>query len=444
MINQKKSWFWLGLLLLVLPTIGLGCQKNITPEPVTLNYWRVFDNDDSFKEIIANYKKSHPYVTINYRKLRFEEYEQLILEGLAEDKGPDIFSIHNTWIGKYQSKISPLPPTTSVAEQRIEGTFRKKEITEIQTKRSLTPAEASQSFIDVVGNDIVRKNEKGEEQIYGLPLGVDTLVMFYNREILNNSGISTVPENWTDFLKDVARITKLNEAGQIVVGGAALGTANNIPRFSDILSVLMMQNGAEMTDKNNYATWQLVPKSFPNKSYVPGVEALRFYTDFANPTKEAYTWNEQMPDALEAFTQGRVAFFFGYSYNVPIIQSQAPQLNWGMAKIPQADSANNQNNFANYWVETVSKKSKNQDVAWDFIQFAANAKNVKPYLESSGKPTALRSLIDEQLKNHDIEPAVSQLLTSKSWYKGKDSGQAEKALADLITAVINGTGTLEK
>jgi len=428
------------LLFLALPALGLGCQQRVTPKPVTLNYWRVFDSEDTMKGIIDAYHALHPYVTIKYKMLRYEEYEQQFLEALAEDRGPDIFSIHNTWVGKYQSKITPLPATTTLATATSSG---QNPNYAMQTKPTASPSTIRQAFIDAVGKDVIRQSSDGKEQAYGLPLGVDTLALFYNKDILNSAGIATPPEDWTQFLQAVARITKLNEAGQIVVAGSALGTANNIPRFSDILSVLMMQNGANMTDARGYATFQLVPAQFPNKTFVPGLEALRFYTDFANPTKEAYTWNSTMPDALEAFTSGRVAFFFGYSYQIPIIRSRAPQLNWAVAPIPQADAVNNKVNFANYWVETVSKKSAHPDLAWDFLQFAAKAENDRSYLAASGKPPALRSLIDEQKGDALREPFASELLTAQSWYRGNDPATAEASFDDLITAVVNGTTDLK-
>ena len=147
-----------------------------------------------------------------------------------------------------------------------------------------------------------------------------------------------------------------------------------------------------------------------------------------------------MPEALEAFTQGRVAFFFGYAYQQPALNNH-PELRWGVAPIPQADAVNNRVNFANYWVETVSKKSTHQNEAWDFVQFATRAEAAKNYLKVAQKPAALRSLIDGQKSDPFLSSFAGELLTAKSWYKGKDVGLAEQAMADMITgtpAALNG------
>jgi ABC-type glycerol-3-phosphate transport system substrate-binding protein len=94
-------------------------------------------------------------------------------------------------------------------------------------------------------------------------------------------------------------------------------------------------------------------------------------------------------------------------------------------------------NFANYWVETAMAKSKNINEAWDFIQFAAKPENVKSYLEKTKKPTALRSLIEEEKEDPDIGIFAKQLLTAKSWYKGKDAVAMEKIFNDMIDEMLS-------
>ena len=441
---RLRSLILLTLLTLSLPTLGLACKSQVQAPPVKLTYWRVFDGPDTMADIISDYRRVHSNVTIEYRKMQYEDYEQQIINALAEDRGPDIFSIHNTWIGKYQPKIVPLPKTVTLPFQIVQQNLIGQDvITELRTIPTITPATIRKDFVDVVGRDVIRTvptpDRRTTEQVLGLPLAVDTLVLYYNKDILNATGIATPPATWTDFLKDVTRITRLDDKGNIIVAGAALGMANNIPRFSDILTALMAQNGAVMTNATGYATFTLPPPQSPNKNFHPGVEAARFYTDFASPTKEAYTWNASMPDALEAFTQGRVAFFFGYAYHLPTIRSRAPQLNWGVTSLPQADPERNTVNVANYWVETVSKKTAHPSEAWDFIQFAAKAAEAQKYLAKAQKPTALRSLIQQQLQDPLLEPFANQLLTAQSWYRGRDAGLAEEALAQMVTSILNST-----
>lgn len=443
-MQQKRSLIILTALVLLLPSLGLGCQSSVRQAPVKLTYWRVFDDPDNLKEIIASYRSIHPYVTIEVKKIRYEEYEQQLLNAFAEDRGPDMFSLPTTWIGKYQSKLLPLPPKVTVTTQTISGGFKKDVISTRVTSPTITPTTIRTRYVDTVPIDVIRIAPGADgktvgEQVYGLPLALDTLALFSNRDILNAANIPVIPQTWTDFLKAVSKITKFDNQGNIILAGAALGTANNIPRATDILAALMRQNGAVITNAAGHPTFHLPAPGSTDKTFLPGIEALRFYTDFASPTKEAYTWNANMPDALEAFTAGKVAFFLGYSYQVPIIRAASPQLRFDISPIPQADAEHNPANFANYWVETVSKKTKHVNEAWDFIQFATNAPAVGAYLKATGKPTALRSLITQQTADPAIAPFAEGLLTAKTWYHGSDPASAEQALSDLITETIAAT-----
>jgi multiple sugar transport system substrate-binding protein len=448
---MKKRLSILVLILLVVATSGFGC-KTVSQDvqqkmqPITLNYWRVWDGPDDFDQIIKNYNAQHSFITINYRKLSYDEYEQALLDALAEDRGPDIFSIQNTWVKKYQTKISPMPDSISMVYPVVQGTLKKEIVPELRTTKSITPADVKDSFVDTVYTDVVLNdtNDNNKPKIYGLPLSIDTLAMYYNKDLLNNAGIAQLPAYWNkEFQQDVKKLTKQDLKGDLIQSGVGLGGSSNIERSSDIMAALMMQNGAIMMDGNS-VSFNTIPPIFQERGYNPGMEAARFYSDFANPSKEVYSWNDQLDNSLKHFTDGKLAIFFGYSYHLPVIQAQAPKLNFGIAKFPQIEGNTNEANVANYWVETVSNKSKYKNEAWDFIQFMTTQQDqVKTYLDKTKHPTALRSLIADQLNDDDLKVFASQLLIAKSWYHGKDFISADKAINEMIDAIIANPEHLE-
>jgi len=451
---MKTKIITLSLLFIFLLTSGFGCKlvdqkTQEAMKPITLNYWRVWDGPDAFEEIFSAYKALHPFITINYRKLRYDEYENELLNALAEDRGPDIFSIHNTWLKKYKNKITPLPPTTTLAYPITQGTIKKEVIPQLRTTKSLNAKDIKNNFVNIVYRDVAglifnEATKKYEEKIYGLPLFVDTLAMYYNKDLFNNAGLAQSPAYWNnEFQQAVKKTTKQDTKGEIIQSGAGLGGSNNIERYSDILSVLMMQNGSVMADDDSgQVLFNKIPPSFKDQSYNPGLEALRFYTDFANPAKEVYSWNKNLDDSLNLFAQGKLAIMFGYSYHLATIRAQAPKLNFAITKLPQIEG-NTPVNFANYWVETVSSKSQHLNEAWDFIQFATKAEQAKTYLDKAKRPTALRALINEQIDDDDMGVFAEQVLTAKSWYHGADSAAAEKMFAEMIDAAVLGQDKIE-
>lgn len=438
MKTRFKPFAFLALASLLVLTgqgcIGGGGQAATLPT-VELDYWRVFDGKDTFDPVIDAYRLQHPNVRINYRKLRFDEYETELVRAFAEGRGPDIFSVHNTWMREYQDLMMPMPPSVTIVQQEQRGTVRKELVTVAVEKPTVSQKTLNANYVEAVPEDVVLPYQPdprtaAENRIYGLPLSVDTLALYYNKDLLDAAGIAVPPSTWAEFQQDVTKLTAINEAGDVLQSGAAMGTADNVERSADILSLLMLQTGTQMTDERGRIAFNTIPDDVPEGVF-PGLNALEFYTDFANPTKEVYTWNDSFPNSFDAFANGETAFFLGYSYHAPLIRTAAPKLNFAVAQAPQIANSR-EVNFANFWVEGVSAQTENPDWAWDFVMFAADEENVINHLTEAGKPTALRALIDDQSEDENLGPFAEQVLTAESWYKGSDADAAEQAFRDLI------------
>ena len=395
--------------------------------PKTLTYWRVQDSQGNLDPIINSWRSKHPNITIQYRTLRYEEYEQALLEAWAKGVGPDIYSIPNTWVHKYQEFINPVPPATGMAYYSIVKSMGIKEEQKIEYLEtpSIQLTQLANNFVDSVYQDVVIA-----DKIYALPYSVDNIALFYNKELLNQAKIPLPPTTYSEFLTDVKKLTKVDSEGNIVQAGTALGGTENIPRASDILFLLMLQSRTTLSEPINF----LAPVT-GDPLTIPAANALEFYAQFADPNKDVYTWNDELPNALEMFAQGKLAFFFGYSYNIPLInQLSGGRLSYGTTNVPQL---NQDLNYANYWVETVAMSSKYSNEAWDFLQYATRAENVVSYLESSGRPTALKALIDVQREDFLLRPFVEQSLVAKNWYHGKKPNLMEEYIADAINSVVD-------
>lgn len=427
---------------------GVSCTRGTPADvvaatrPFTLQFWGVFDDSDAFEATIARYRALRPHITVEYRKLRPEEYERVLINALAEDKGPDIFMVHNTQMTEYQTKLLPLPTSLTLPVREQQGTIQKQVVTVLREVPSMSIRQLQSQFVDVVAEDVVLPREEtttgGGRQtvnrIYGLPLSVDTLALYFNKTLLNQAGIPEAPRSWGEVQAAARnkRLTVYDASQRITQSAIAMGTAANVERAVDVLQLLMMQNRTSMVDENGTVAFNRRPASAVGELN-PGAEASVFYTDFANPVKEVYTWNDTMPSSLEAFAGGRTAMFLGYSYHLPVIRARAPKLEVGIAPIPQIGD---EINFANYWVNGVSEKSEHPDEAWDFVQFMAAQDQAKSYLDTTKRPTALRALVGAQREDLDVGVFAAQALTAKSWYHGHDAAAMETAFKELIKDVL--------
>jgi ABC-type glycerol-3-phosphate transport system substrate-binding protein len=438
------------VLLIALVTVGQGCTRGPDASAVAasqrtdIRIWGVVDDLDAYDAILSDYRKIRPYANIEYRRFRLEEYEEALVNALAEDRGPDIFLIHNTWVTKYMPKIQPMPASTKVAQQTIQGTLKKEVVYQLTTEPTVSLRKYKTDYPDVVAQDFIRRVNVStvqdktdiQERVMAIPMSVDTMAMYVNKDLLNAAGIATIPETWEDFQTAIKKLVKQDAQGNILQAGAAIGTGVNVERSPDLLAVLMMQNGAEMSAEDGSPTFDRIPAALADsRDFPPAYQALQFYTDFANPSRDVYTWNNQQPNSLDAFIQGKSAFFFGYSYHLPIIRARAPRLNLALASMPQI-TGNPVVNIANYWGWAVSKKTKSSDLAWNILNFMRTPEESKKFLDVSGHPAALKSQLPEQLENENVGIFASQVLTAKSWYRGNDPRAADAAFVTMIETAL--------
>jgi len=214
---QRGLFSRLTCLGLALCVLGAGCTQG--PDEATiaaskkadLKIWAVIDDADVYDKIIRDFHTLHPFTTIEYRRFRLEEYEDQLLNALAEDRGPDVFLIHNTWVGKYMPKIQPMPPTTKIAVQVVVGTLKKEVQYQLETQQSVTLRDFKNDYPDVVAKDFLRTinvspttdKRDFQQRVVGMPISVDTLGMYVNKDLLNAAGIATIPETWDAFQEAV-------------------------------------------------------------------------------------------------------------------------------------------------------------------------------------------------------------------------------------------------
>lgn len=433
---------------IVLITSGILKRPPSSAPAVSLTYWTVFDETADLQKLVDAYKAQRPYVTIKVEKIPEEEYEQRLITAWAKDEGPDLFSIPNTWVRKYTDFIKPLPTSLSVYQYKTHKVFFRNQIEVSPVSiASLTLTQLRQRYVDVVTSDVALQLTKRDTQkIYGLPLSTDNLVLYYNRDLLNAAGLAQPATTWKEMTEQAPKLTILDGQNNILQSAIAMGTADNVNRATDIWSLLALQNGTVMIDRDNNKV------KFNDSVSQFGIRALDFYTDFADFAKEVYSWNRTLPTSLDAFAQGKAAYFVGYRYHQKMIEDQAPTLNVAVAPIPHINSDGTDAllsssglptpvNFAYYPVETVAQKSKHPNEAWDFIQFATAEGGVKSYLEATGKISALRSLLVTQQAVPETEAFAKQALTAQSWYHGIDAVATENYLKLMIDSVAANTAS---
>lgn len=390
-------------LFIALLFIGIvpGLRSNETPDiSGSLTIWGT-DDPAAIEKLTGAYAGIHPNVAITYTQMDEASFEEDVVEALAAGKGPDIFLIENSSVPKQSAKLSYLT-NDQFPLARLDAEFPKAIETDLAFNASTT---------------------------FALPLYLDTLVLFSNKDLLDNAGIATPPTTWESLEAVIPRLRQVDASQKILKSAIALGGSNkSVTRATEILTLIMLQDGVEMVKEN------LTDAVFANE----GESSLAYYTNFANPGSPDYTWNDEMKKDIDAFASGDVAMMIGFAEDAELIKEKNPFLRFSISPMLQRKDAALAVNYPRYHAFAVPAASPNAWLAWDFVGTAAlNASIMKPYLEETGRTPALRSLLAEQSENRETGFLAQQALTAKTWTQ-PDAKAVKKSFSDMISSVLTG------
>ncbi|OGG11683.1 hypothetical protein A2Z00_00620 [Candidatus Gottesmanbacteria bacterium RBG_13_45_10] len=407
-LGRRLMMIAVFLVLIVLVVLGgkfvLGLIAG--SQPVTITYWGLWEDDAIVRNMLTEFESSHGNIKVQYVKQSPQQYRERLQAYINKGDGPDVFRFHNTWTPMLRNELAQAP--TSV----------------------MTASEFSSTFYPVATNDLV-----GGQTIYGLPMMIDGLGLYYNEDLFASAGV-TPPTTWEDVLNIVPKLTVKN-GDTILTSAIALGTTGNVENFSDIVATMMMQNGAKLTAPTG----------------TQAEEALIFYRKFASPSDPVYTWNDTMDNSIYAFATGKVAMIMAPSWRAFDIKQIAPNLRFKIVPIPQLPG--NTVTWASYWVEGVSTKSKYFKQAWEFVRYLTSKDTVsKLYTSEStsrlfGEPYARVELASILSADPYVGAYITQAKTAKSFPLASrtfDNGINDKMikyLQDAVNAMGTGTGPAE-
>ena len=371
-------------------------------QPVVLEYWGLWESEKIYQGVIADYHRLNPSVTIKYIKKDPKSYrEKLVTQG-KEGRGPDIFRFHNTWLPSIAEIAAPIP------------------------KNIMTNDEFEKTFYKVAQEDL-----KIDTSYHGLPLEIDGLILVYNNNLFKKAGILSSPKTWEDLVKASNPLRVQDTSNNILTSGIALGTSNNIEHFSDIMGWMFIQNGADIRQLN-------APEA---------VQVLIDYRRFAEPPLNF--WSEKMPNNISAFVQEKVAMIIVPSWQIIEIKQSNPDIDIKTASLPVLPGGQ-PISIASYWVEGVSRTSKNQEEAWKFLKYLTTKEIMEKLYKTEaetrlfGEPYSRVDLQQKLIQNEYIGPVLEQAPFMKSLpvisrtYDNGLNDQIISYLNDAVEATIQG------
>ncbi|MDO8505188.1 MAG: extracellular solute-binding protein [bacterium] len=391
---------------IVLGVIAFSLYRGSGGENVALTIWGDIAPQD-FDLLLNNSAISQDRkFSIHYVEKLAETIEAEFTEELARGMGPDLIILSQDQLWKNKSKLL-LIPYTSISEQDFKTTF----------------IEEGELFLDEGG-------------IYSLPLSIDPLVLYYNRDLLSAAGQAQHIQYWDEIYAAATNLSKRDAAGNLVLSVIALGEARNIPHAKDIFSLLLLQAGTPVTGLINKELRSQISDGF-GLLVSPGETALDFYTQFSNPTRVYFSWNRSLLDAQTHFTSGDSAYYLGFASELRVLRNKNPILNFGVATVPQSRVSGKAITFGRLRGVALSRGTPNPGAALALASKLVSKEVAFSLSEILSLPPARRDLLSLKPTDAILPVFYNAALQSKGWLD-PDRAATDKIFSEAIESVTSG------
>jgi ABC-type glycerol-3-phosphate transport system substrate-binding protein len=294
----------------------------------------------AFSEILDNLRGSDKaFEVVNYTQIDERNFNNNFVNAVAEGRSPDLLLISNTQVINNRNKLL-VTSYESFPLRNFKDTY----------------VDGAEVFALVDG-------------IYAFPLGVDPLVMYWNRDIFSANGFSGPPSTWEEVISStVPTLTKRDNNRNVLQASLAFGEMRNVQNAKEIVLLLALQSGSRMIYEANNQYQVALNQSSLETGLPPLEAAVQFYTNFNNSNTSLYTWNRSQSLDRNAFVSGDLALYFGFGSELATISTQNPNLNFDVTVVPQGASATVQRTYGRFYGFAIPRASQNVAGAYAVAQ----------------------------------------------------------------------------
>ncbi len=293
------------------------------PATGTVTIWAQGTEGEALQEFVKPFEEANPDVTVEVTAIPWGDALNKYQTAVAGGTTPDIGMLGSDWMANFDGALQPVPAGLDTS-----GIF---------------PAALANAEID--------------GDLAGVPWYVDTRVIFYRTDLLEQTGIDEFPTTW-DGLYDLAKAYQ-TDAGA-TWGMSILPSGFNV--FLNLLPFLWSNGGELITDDNTQ--WTI---DSPDNA-----EALAFINSLFQDGIADKDLQDGMSDAL--FVDGTTPMVIGGPWNIAVFnEAGGAGMDDKFALAPFPSGPNGEStSFIGGSNLSVFKDAKNSDAAWKLIQWLSD------------------------------------------------------------------------
>lgn len=379
-----------------------------------LTVWGVMPQDQ-FQTLYKSATVSkNKYINVTYVEKATTDFDTDFVQALADGVGPDVVILRDDSFYKNRNRLLVIP-YTSYSERTFKDTFTQ------ETEMFLSP------------NGVI-----------ALPLYVDPLVLYWNRDIFANALVANPPKYWDELYALTSKISTHDSSSDILQSTVAFGEWDNVTNAKEVLSLLLLQAGTPIVNYDNQQKkyTSVLDASF-NQPVAPAESTLNFYTQFSNPTSAYYSWNRALPSSLNFFLSGNLALYVGQASELFSIQQKNPNLNFDVTGIPQARGSADKVDFAHIYAAAIVKQSKSIPGAFTLITSLTEGPAISALEATTNLPPARRDLLSQAPTDPYRVIFYNSALIAHA-FVDPDPVQTASIFRDMINSITGGQSQISQ
>lgn len=376
-MNERTSTFQLILMIVAgaLAVIGVATFAFFRSDsgkggsPIVV--WGTFPAEAVGKALFDLQGQGTPTGNISYVAKTPEEFDGALVEAIADNVAPDVVIIEAGQLFEHSKRIMPIP-YESLSRRDLESTY--------------------------VGAD----DFAGADGIAALPLLVDPLVLYSNSARFSSAGIASVPGYWDQVLADTPPLTEFGPSRSVTRSAIALGEYANVTHAKEIFFAIASQAGAEVFRREVFEApgegpvdrFRVILSGGQDRATPPGTAALLFYSQFADASKDVYTWNRSLPQSVDRFIAGDLAMYLGFGSERSVLREKNPNLPIEIDPIPQSRAASERSTYGRIYAAAIVRTTAHPADAVAAASLLSSPASLRILAEVTGTAPARRALLD--------------------------------------------------
>lgn len=352
-------------------------------------------------------------LVVNYTEIDPTDFNTTFINALAKGQGPDIVLLPQDILSRYTDQIVPIPYNV-LSQRDFMNTY-------------------------VQGTELYL----GTQGVLAVPLLIDPLVMYWNRDLFTNAGLATYPQYWDEFPGLVSKLTVKDANSNIEKSAVALGEFANVPSAREIFGSLLLQLGNPMTVSTSNGLASALGDSSAFQGENSTMQVLDFFTQFADPTSPDYSWNRGLPSADSDFLSGDLAVYFGFASEIDALRNKNPNINFDAAPLPQVRNGSTKAVYGTIYGLSIVRSSSNPTNAYSVIGVLSDPSNLSTLVSLTYLPPARRDMIAAGTTDPYLSIFYQAALITKSW-ADIDPTQSNAILQAMVESVTSGADSVHQ